>query len=115
MNRHRYVRLKGGHMTHTGRARGAALTAKMSAFFKIMADETRLRILTELLESSLCVTHICERLDMSQSAISHQLALLRKADLVRVTRKGKSVVYSISDEHVRLMLDMALLHVAEEE
>ena len=102
-------------MTHTGRARGAALTAKMSAFFKIMADETRLRILTELLESSLCVTHICERLDMSQSAISHQLALLRKADLVRVTRKGKSVVYSISDEHVRLMLDMALLHVAEEE
>ena len=115
MNRYRYVRLKGGHMTHTGRARGAALTAKMSAFFKIMADETRLRILTELLESSLCVTHICERLDMSQSAISHQLALLRKADLVRVTRKGKSVVYSISDEHVRLMLDMALLHVAEEE
>ena len=77
MNRYRYVRLKGGHMTHTGRARGAALTAKMSAFFKIMADETRLRILTELLESSLCVTHICERLDMSQSAISHQLALLR--------------------------------------
>ena len=115
MSEHRYVRRKGGHMTHTGRARGAALTAKMSAFFKIMADETRLRILTELLESSLCVTHICERLDMSQSAISHQLALLRKADLVRVTRKGKSVVYSISDEHVRLMLDMALLHVAEEE
>ena len=87
----------------------------ISHFFKIMADGTRLRILMELLEGSLCVMHISERVGMSQSAISHQLALLRKANLVRVTRKGKSIVYSISDEHVRLMLDMALLHVNEEE
>lgn len=87
----------------------------MSNFFKIMADKTRLRILVELLEGSLCVMHISERVGMSQSATSHQLAILRKADLVRVTRKGKSIVYSISDEHVRLMLDMALLHVNERE
>ena len=87
----------------------------MSRFFKMMADETRLRILMELLEGSLCVMHISERVGMSQSAISHQLALLRKADLVRVTRKGKTGVYSISDEHVRLMLDMALVHVSEKE
>ncbi len=87
----------------------------MCHFFKIMADKTRLRILMELLEGSLCVMHISERVGMSQSATSHQLALLRRADLVRVTRKGKSVVYSISDEHVRLMLDMALLHVNEKE
>lgn len=86
----------------------------MSAFFKVMADKTRLRILEELLEGSLCVMHISERVGMSQSATSHQLAILRKADLVRVTRNGKSLVYSISDEHVRLMLDMALLHVNEE-
>lgn len=86
----------------------------MSGFFKIMGDPTRLRILMELLEGSLCVMHISERVGMSQSATSHQLAILRKADLVRVTRKGKSVVYSISDEHVRLMLDMAMLHVNEE-
>jgi ArsR family transcriptional regulator len=91
-----------------------AVLGEMSMFFKILSDKTRLRILTELLDGSLCVNHICERLDMSQSAISHQLALLRKADLVRVTRKGKTVVYSISDEHVRLMLDMALLHACEE-
>lgn len=89
--------------------------ATMSSFFKIMGDATRLQILLELLEGSLCVMHISERLGMSQSAISHQLALLRKAKLVRVTRKGKSIVYSISDEHVRLMLDMALLHVNEKE
>ena len=87
----------------------------MCVFFKMMADRTRLRILMELLEGSLCVMHISERVGMSQSATSHQLALLRKAKLVQVTRKGKSVVYSISDEHVRLMLDMALLHVSEEE
>lgn len=89
--------------------------AKMSNFFKIMGDKTRLAILMELLEGSLCVMHISERVGMSQSATSHQLAILRKADLVRVKRSGKSVVYSISDEHVRLMLDMALLHISEEE
>ena len=87
----------------------------MCGFFKVMGDGTRLRILTELLEGSLCVMHISERVGMSQSATSHQLAILRKAKLVRVTRKGKSLVYSISDEHVRLMLDMALLHINEGE
>lgn len=87
----------------------------MSTFFKMMGDGTRLRILLELLEGSLCVMHISERVGMSQSATSHQLALLRRAKLLRVTRKGKSVVYSIADEHVRLMLDMALLHVNEKE
>lgn len=82
----------------------------MSGFFKAMSDKTRLGILMELLDGSLCVMHISERLGMSQSAISHQLAILRKAGLVRIKRSGKNVVYSISDEHVRLMLDMALLH-----
>ena len=83
---------------------------KMSVFFKAMSDNTRLSILVELLDGSLCGMHIAERVGMSQSAISHQLAILRKADLVRIKRSGKSIVYSIADEHVRLMLDMALLH-----
>ena len=87
---------------------------QMSEFFKVLADRTRLRILIELLDGSLCVMHISERVGMSQSAISHQLAILRRADLVRVKRSGKTVVYSISDEHVRLMLDMAMLHINEE-
>jgi len=87
---------------------------KMSEFFKVMSDKTRLKILVELLGGSMCVMHISERVGMSQSATSHQLAILRKADLVRVKRNGKSIVYSISDEHVRLMLDMALLHLGEE-
>ena len=97
------------------RHKSEAVLSAMSGFFKVMGDRTRLQILVELLEGSLCVNHICERVGMSQSAVSHQLAILRRADLVRVTRKGKSVVYAISDEHVRLMLDMALLHVSEED
>ncbi len=87
---------------------------RMSEFFKVMGDPTRLRILIELMNGGLCVMHISERVGMSQSATSHQLAVLRRADLVRMTRKGKSAVYFISDEHVRLMLDMAMLHVKEE-
>ena len=93
---------------------GNASMEAMSSFFKVMSDTTRIRILMELLEGSLCVNHISERVGMSQSAVSHQLAILRRADMVRVKRNGKTVIYSISDEHVRLMLDMALLHVSEE-
>jgi len=85
----------------------------MCEFFKVMSDSTRMRILIELMGGNLCVMHISEKVGMSQSATSHQLAVLRKADLVKMTRNGKTAVYSISDEHVRLMIDMAMLHVAE--
>ena len=87
----------------------------MSEFFKVMSDKTRLRILMELQNASLCVMHISDRVGMSQSATSHQLAILRRADLVRVKRQGRSLVYSLSDEHVRLMLDMASSHINEGE
>lgn len=86
----------------------------MCEFFKAMSDPTRLRILTALMDGKLCVTHICQRVGMSQSAVSHQLAVLKKARLVKMIRNGKTAVYSVSDEHVRLMLDMALLHVEEQ-
>ncbi len=102
-------------MTSVKTTLGSVNLEQMSSFFKLLGDKTRLCILMELLDSSLCVMHISERVGMSQSAISHQLAILRRADLVRVKRSGKSVVYSISDEHVRLMLDMAMLHINEEE
>lgn len=85
----------------------------MTGFFKAFSDETRLKILFALLESGKCVMHICEHVGMSQSAVSHQLSILRRADLVKVSRNGKNQVYSISDEHVRLVLDMAQLHVME--
>lgn len=85
----------------------------IAGFFKALADETRLKILFALLESGKCVMHISEHVGMSQSAVSHQLSILRRADLVKVSRSGKNQVYSISDEHVRLVLDMALLHADE--
>lgn len=85
----------------------------MSVFFKALSDETRLKILFTLLESGKCVMHISEHVGMSQSAVSHQLALLRRCDLVKVSRNGKNQVYSISDEHVRLVMDMAHLHIGE--
>ena len=83
---------------------------RLCGFFKMMGDPTRMKILGALLSGNLCVMHISERLGMSQSAVSHQLALLRHANLVKVARSGKTQVYSIADEHVRLILDMALLH-----
>ena len=95
------------------RMRGGERVEEMSRLFKMLGDPTRLSILMALHESPLCVTHICARVGMSQSAVSHQLALLRRTDLVRVTRTGKQVVYSLSDEHVRMMLDMVELHVGE--
>ena len=87
----------------------------MSEFLKVMSDRTRLRILIELMQGTLCVMHISERVGMSQSATSHQLAVLRRANLVKKTKKGKTSVYSISDEHVRLMLDMVKLHIEEDQ
>ena len=87
----------------------------MCGFFKAMSDPTRLKILIALMSGRLCVNHISERVGMSQSATSHQLAVLRGAKLVKMTRSGKTAVYSIADEHVRLMLDMAMLHIEEGE
>ena len=89
-------------------------SARVSAFFKVLSDEGRIRILTALLDESLCVTHLCQRLSMEQSAVSHNLAILRKANLVKASRSEKNRVYSIADEHVRLILDMAILHLCEE-
>ena len=87
----------------------------MADFFKVLADETRLKILLSLFEGAKCVMHISECVGMSQSAVSHQLAVLKKANVVRVARSGKTQVYSISDEHVRLVVDVAEIHVCEDE
>lgn len=92
---------------------GESALARMAAFFKAISDETRLKILCTLLESGKCVKHISEHVGMSQSAVSHQLSILRNADLVKVFRNGKNQVYSISDDHVRVVLNMTYLHICE--
>ena len=86
----------------------------LAEFYKIFGDTTRLKILFALTSGKYCVNHISEKVGMSQSAVSHQLAILRKATVVKQVRAGQSIVYSIADEHVELMLEVALAHIREE-
>ena len=81
--------------------------------FKIFGDPTRLRILSTLLGREICVCDIADVLDMSQSAISHQLRALRNAKLIRSRREGKTVYYSLADDHVMSILACATDHIRE--
>ncbi len=85
----------------------------LSEFYKIFGDTTRLRILDVLLNKPLCVNEISELLDMTQSAISHQLKNLRASNLVKTEKIGKNVYYSISDEHIKIILKYGLEHISE--
>ena len=85
----------------------------LSEFYKIFADETRLRILDVLLNKPLCVNEISEILDMTQSAISHQLKNLRASNLVKTEKIGKNVYYSMSDDHSKIILSYRLEHIKE--
>ncbi len=85
----------------------------MGFFFKVLGDPTRLKILHALLAGELCVCDLGETLDMSVSAVSHQLAVLRRARLVRHRREGKVVYYAINDEHVGDLLGSTRVHLAE--
>ena len=86
----------------------------LAELFKVFGDTTRIRIMCALFENELCVCDIAEILGMGQSAISHQLRLLRAASLVRVRREGKQAYYSLDDDHVRKIYEMGLNHIMEE-
>ncbi|MGI6337646.1 MAG: winged helix-turn-helix transcriptional regulator [Clostridiales bacterium] len=85
----------------------------LAELFKVFGDSTRVKILFALEEAELCVGDIAELLNMTQSAISHQLRVLRQSHLVRCRREGKAILYSLADCHVRTMLDAGLEHVEE--
>ncbi len=85
----------------------------LSLLFKMFADPTRLRIFSALSNSTMKVEDLTEVLDMTQSAISHQLASLRKMNLVRTEKVGRNVFYSLSDDHVMQIFKQALEHVEE--
>ena len=82
--------------------------------FKIFGDTTRIRILFVLFEAEVCVCDLAETLGMTQSAISHQLKILKASGLVRARRKGKSVFYSLADAHVRTIMAQGWEHINEE-
>lgn len=86
---------------------------QLAELFKVFGDTTRIRIMCVLFQKELCVFEIAELLEMGQSAISHQLRLLRGAHLVKVKREGKQSYYSLDDEHVRKIYQMGLEHIGE--
>ncbi len=88
---------------------------KLSSFYSIFADSTRLSIINLLLNNELCVNDIAEILDMSQSRISHQLAVLRKHDIVTFFRQGKRVLYTLTDNHIRDLFETGLEHISEKD
>ena len=89
--------------------------ADLASVFKIFGDFTRLTILSLLMDhEELCVGDIAERLNMTQSGVSHQLALLKQSKLVKTKREGKSIYYSIADEHVSAIIRIGMEHVLEE-
>jgi len=85
----------------------------LSEFFKIFADPTRLRILEVLITKPLCVNDISEKLNISQSAVSHQLKYLRTSNLVKTEKIGKNVFYNISDNHIKIILEYGIEHLKE--
>ena len=89
------------------------LIADLSDMFKIFGDQTRVKILMALESGELCVCDIAAVMNMSQSAISHQLRVLKQSNIVKTRREGKVVYYSISDDHVKEIFDMAMVHVQE--
>ena len=85
----------------------------LAELYKIFGDSTRIKILYVLLEAEMCVCDIALLLGMSQSAISHQLRVLKQSKLVKYRREGKTVFYSLADDHVRTIISQGMEHVAE--
>ena len=89
------------------------LLYELSDFFKVMGDSTRIQLLWALEESEMCVGDLAVVLDMTKSAVSHQLKVLRTAKLVKAQKKGKNVYYALDDHHVKSILEKALEHIGE--
>ena len=86
---------------------------ELSDLFKVFADSTRLRILHKLFDGPISVGVIADALDMSQSAISHQLKYLKDSNLVKSERDGKSIYYSLADDHIKTIFKTGLEHINE--
>ena len=86
---------------------------ELADLFKIFGNSTRLQILHALVDGELCVYDICEKLGMNQSAISHQLSILKQNRLVKNRRDGKTIYYSLLDSHVLTIVNQGLDHIRE--
>lgn len=86
----------------------------LAELFKVFGDSSRIRILSALSEEEICVCDLAQVLNMTQSAVSHQLNILKRSKLVKAKRDGKSVFYSLDDDHVRKILSCGLEHIHED-
>ena len=86
----------------------------LAELFKIFGASTRIRILFVLFEAEVCVCDLAQALNMTQSAISHQLRILKQNKLVKNRREGKSIFYSLADDHVRTIIAQGLEHITED-
>ena len=85
----------------------------LAELFKVFGDSTRIRILFVMFEAEVCVCDLAAALSMTQSAISHQLRILKQMHLIKFRREGKNILYSLADDHVKTILQMGLEHVLE--
>lgn len=85
----------------------------LAELYKVFGDSTRIKILYVLFESEMCVCDIAQTLGMSMSAISHQLRVLKNSRLVSFRREGKTIIYSLADDHVRTIIDQGMEHIGE--
>lgn len=90
-----------------------SLLSDLADFYKVFGDTTRIRILCVLLESEMCVCDLAEVLGMTQSAISHQLRVLKQMKLVKNRRDGKTVFYSLADGHIQSIISQGMEHITE--
>ncbi len=85
----------------------------LADLFKLFGDSTRMKILFVLFKEEMCVCDLAESLNMTQSAVSHQLKSLKQGRLIKNRREGKSIFYSLADDHVRTIVSMGLEHISE--
>lgn len=85
----------------------------LAELYKLFGDTTRIKILYILLESEMCVYHLARLIGVSQSAVSHQLRVLKSSRLVKYRREGKTVYYSLADEHVKMIIECGMEHITE--
>lgn len=89
------------------------LVGQLTDVFKVFGDGTRIKILWNLFDKEICVAEISERTKMSQSAVSHQLRILKQARLIKARRDGKNTFYSLDDEHVKRIVEQVMIHISE--
>ena len=92
--------------------RNSELFEELANLYKIFGDASRVKILCALTQSEMCVGEISEFLSITQSAVSHQLRILKSSNLVKSRRQGKNIVYSLTDEHVKTIIDCGMEHLS---